>query len=168
MERVNRNYIAVPVSGFDLFIQMVAYDASNDVKKAEFFDKLIRTTLALKANSRKNFDTVYVCVDNRRFKRLGFDLMQIPVSRKSYSSARDMALEEGNIEMVRKMFPVQFADIIMPGNLPKEALDYILDNSVNEIKQGYFFDGEKVEYKDFTKTQEGNKTYKIGSFKPKN
>ena len=165
MEIVNRNYVKVQVSSLDLFTffaRIMSSEDNVDTKKSEYFDKLIRESLSLNLNSGKSIKEVYICIDDDSFKELGFDMMEIPISRESFSKARDKSLEKnGDLEMVRKMLPFQFLDKIMPEDLPKEVLDYILDNSVNDIKQGYFFDGNNIEYRKTDEKQESDKVYSI-------
>lgn len=159
MEIVNRNHVKVQVSSlalFTFFARIMSSEDNVDTKKSEYFDKLIRESLSLNLNSGKNIKEVYICIDDDSFKELDFDMMEIPISRESFSKARDKALEKGgDLEMVRKMLPFQFADTIIPENLPKEVLDYILDNSVNVIKQGYFYDGSDLKYRNLDEEQKG-------------
>lgn len=153
MELVNRNYIKA--TDFDLFVILNSAMESSNTKRSIYFDSLIRTKLALALSLHNHISEVYIAINEPSFKELGFDMFEIPISREIFSKARELALEKGNIEMARKMFSVQFADIIMPGDLPKEVLDYILDNNADVIKYGYFYDGSTLKYRNFGEEQKG-------------
>ena len=154
MELVNRNYIKV--TDRDLFAILLSAMESSNTKRCLYFDRLIRTKLDLALSLRKHIDEVYIDINEPSFKELGFDMMEIPISGESFSKARDKALEKGgDLEIVRKMLPFQFADSIMPSELDEEVLDYILDNSENVIKYGYFYDGSDLKYRNPDEEQKG-------------
>lgn len=154
MELVNRNYIKV--TNPDLFVILLSAMESSNTKRCLYFDRLIRTKLDLALSLRKHIDEVYIDINEPSFKELGFDMMEIPISGESFSKARDKALEKGgDLEIVRKMQQIPFAPTGIPRKLEKEVLDYILDNSENVIKYGYFYDGSTLKYRNLDEQQKG-------------
>lgn len=78
-----------------------AHESSN-AKISLYFVRLIGTRFDLALSLRKHINEVYIDINEPSFKELGFDMMEIPIARESFSKAREKALEKnGDLEMVR-------------------------------------------------------------------
>ena len=104
-----------------------------------------------------NIDKVYVSLDDSTFKSLGFRMDELSLSS---DAIRDVMVADVEPEIWEKLFMASFSLDTTQNKLGRDVLEAFFCHA-NEIKEGYFYDGSTIKYRNLKKKKKGNKVHKI-------